>query len=578
MVIALTFSVGFIVYENLLMDRAAQLEKQWHDNYQKLVTKSQMLSDIRSTIGFGGLIHNFKNLVLRQTEQRAKATELDLIAAYAAIERFNELELSDRERQLVDTISNVVDEYQWGLTTANRLLLEDETITPAELDRLVIVDDTRAILAIEELGAIINSEATQGQFATNQILDESVFFIQLGNLVIPLALILFLFVWLILRRLFKLTLEAEQANQAKSAFLANMSHEIRTPMNGILGVSQLLRETRLSGEQAHFVSTLNRSGESLLAIINDLLDVSKIESGRLQLESINFDLNKEVNEVRHLLLPRATEKRIHFDVELPARSHYVVGDPIRLRQVLINLVGNSIKFTNEGGITLRVNETADTGRELTLLFEVIDSGVGIEPEKLDSIFRKFVQEDNSTTRVYGGTGLGLSISQELVRLMQGSIRVESSKGHGSRFYFKIDLPKGQPPEDATQFEDPTAWQYQPRILLVEDEKTNQMVADRLLKQQGCQVVIAEDGQQGFEAFSRDHFHLVFMDMQMPVLSGIDATRKILSHFPDTEVPIVALTANAMPEDRAACMEAGMSDFLAKPLKKKELINVLGRYL
>jgi signal transduction histidine kinase/ActR/RegA family two-component response regulator len=382
---------------------------------------------------------------------------------------------------------------------------------------------------------------------------------------------------------------ALEASRLKSEFLATMSHEIRTPMNGIIGMADLLAATRLTGEQAEFAQVIRTSGDALLTVINDILDLSKIEAGRVQLEKENFSVRIVVTEVINLLTTAARTKGLRLmptvATELPPLC---TGDPARLRQVLLNLVGNALKFTEQGEVCVNVTYAAETAH-----FAVQDTGIGIAPDQVQWLFAPFVQADGSHTRKYGGTGLGLTISKRLVELMGGEIGVESEPGVGSRFWFTIPLasagteaglaaavPAGTLPADqaGTGGEGETQT-TQPEILLVEDNVVNQKVVMRQLQRLGYTAALAANGREAVEAARRHQYNLILMDCQMPELDGFEATRLIRNAEATGELhtPIIAMTANAMAGDREACLAAGMDDYLAKPLHIKDLQVMVERW-
>jgi signal transduction histidine kinase/CheY-like chemotaxis protein len=380
---------------------------------------------------------------------------------------------------------------------------------------------------------------------------------------------------------------AETANRAKSEFLANMSHEIRTPLHGILGMADLAMEAGQDGERRHYLDLVKQCGWSLLTVINDILDLSKIEAGRMKLDAAPFQLREFLNRVGAVLTVSARQKGLEFSMSVDAAvPDGLVGDSGRLHQVLLNLAGNALKFTEAGSVGIHVEcsgpeEAApDEPGSVTLRFLVRDTGIGIDPGKLAVIFEAFEQGDNSVTRKYGGTGLGLAITRRLVGMMGGRIWVESERGQGSTFYFTAAFAlkaASSAAQTSSQAESAPPTPARPlRLLLAEDNPVNQLLATRVLEKQGHHVIAVANGQEAVEISARDRFDAVLMDVQMPVMDGLMATRHIREREKRTggHVPIIALTARAMDEDQGTCTAAGMDAFLSKPIHANELLALL----
>ncbi|MCU0333541.1 MAG: PAS domain S-box protein [Chitinophagaceae bacterium] len=373
--------------------------------------------------------------------------------------------------------------------------------------------------------------------------------------------------------------KAEDSARAKEVFLANMSHEIRTPMNAILGLSRQLRKTELNASQRLFLDSIGTASDNLLVIINDILDFSKVQAGKMALERITFEPAELLRKMLAMLQHRAEEKGLWLELQIaPDTPACLVGDPYRLQQVLINLVSNAIKFTEKGGVRVSVKPEELMAGVCSLQLVVSDTGIGIDESQLDSIFDPFTQEYRSTTRKYGGTGLGLSISKQLIELMGGTIKVESRKRIGTSFTLKLVLPVGHV-ADLPAEKTPASYGtlHGKRILLAEDNSMNRLVATTVLRPYGADIVEVENGQLALDAIQSDHFDLVLMDVQMPVMDGITATQRIRQYAGD-ELPIIALTANALLSEKQACFAAGMNDFVPKPFEEEQLVSKIAEWL
>tara|TARA_B100001971_G_C18268046_1_gene596633 strand:- start:70300 stop:72054 length:1755 start_codon:yes stop_codon:yes gene_type:complete len=377
----------------------------------------------------------------------------------------------------------------------------------------------------------------------------------------------------------KVAESALEVAKNKSEFMANMSHELRTPLNGIIGLSDSLLDSLKGSEERETAKIIQESGQLLLQLINNILDFSKLEADKVVLENIPFSIKKLVNSVQSTLMEVARRKGIDLNVHIDENlREYCLGDRVRLTQVLFNLVGNAIKFTERGSVNIELKEVMSTSQSQEICFLIKDTGIGMNKEVKEKLFEAFSQADSSINRKFGGTGLGLSISKKIVELYDSQIEIESVEGEGSVFYFKIKLDYA--PEQAifaqtTKQADIDISNINLNILVAEDNKVNQLVASKIFSKLGFNIDIAENGEEAYEMAIKNKYDVVFMDLQMPILSGLEATEKILAEFDFFDAPlIIAMTANSEEEDRKACYDCGMSDFLTKPIDIKNLRLVI----
>lgn len=564
LVILLTFTSLFS-YKNV--------DSQWHD-YSETAANVYVLHDkLIQKLGYGGFIHHFKNLVLRKNTElylpkikNELAAIKDLLSKLSAIEEYDQTALTD--------VTKTVSEYEAKLDIAIKMIAEGAT--SEQIDLLVKVDDAAALKALSEFETHISTILKDKGLAINNNF-------QLAYVVHILTIILLASILLVyFRKLsnsykqqIELTERALEGTRIKSEFLANMSHEIRTPLNGIMGLLQILQPNIQKPNNIEVVAKALFSCRSLLTIINDILDFSKMEANELSVERIDFSLSRVVESINSDFLPVCNEKSIYLKIEVSDDIEDLwIGDPVRIRQILLNLVSNAVKFTEQGGVRVIVKKAAQReGIEL----DVIDTGIGMSKEGLSHLFNRFQQADNSITRRFGGTGLGMSITVNLINRMGGSIDVKSELGKGTRFTVYLPLKLSQKAhidETITHIKVPDLTNQ--TVLIAEDNPLNTMIIKSMLGETNAELHFAQDGKQAIELFNKLNPMLVLMDIQMPNMGGIEACAHI--RRVNEAVPIIALTANVMKENIIEYMNCGFNGHVGKPIEKHLLFNTINDVL
>lgn len=564
LVILLTFTSLFS-YKNV--------DSQWHD-YSETAANVYVLHDkLIQKLGYGGFIHHFKNLVLRKNTElylpkikNELAAIKDLLSKLSAIEEYDQTALTD--------VTKTINEYEAKLDIAIKMIAEGAT--SEQIDLLVKVDDAAALKALSKFETHISTILKDKGLAINNNF-------QLAYVVHILTIILLASILLVyFRKLsnsykqqIELTERALEGTRIKSEFLANMSHEIRTPLNGIMGLLQILQPNIQKPNNIEVVAKALFSCRSLLTIINDILDFSKMEANELSVERIDFSLSRVVESINSDFLPVCNEKSIYLKIEVSDDIEDLwIGDPVRIRQILLNLVSNAVKFTEQGGVRVIVKKAAQReGIEL----DVIDTGIGMSKEGLSHLFNRFQQADNSITRRFGGTGLGMSITVNLINRMGGSIDVKSELGKGTRFTVYLPLKLSQKAhidETITHIKVPDLTNQ--TVLIAEDNPLNTMIIKSMLGETNAELHFAQDGKQAIELFNKLNPMLVLMDIQMPNMGGIEACAHI--RRVNEAVPIIALTANVMKENIIEYMNCGFNGHVGKPIEKHLLFNTINDVL
>ncbi len=426
----------------------------------------------------------------------------------------------------------------------------------------------------DELSLIANSVQRSGQKALE-------FSYILITMVLLAAAVLLWYILHIMQKLIRSEKKVRETARIKENFLANMSHEIRTPMNAILGFTQLLSQKKMDADAKHYVTTIQSSGENLLTIVNDILDISKIEAGMMRIEKLPFSLRGLVHSIELMVQQKVLSKGIGLTTSIDDTLPDILeGDPVRLTQIINNLLSNAIKFTEKGSISLQITKKEIIHNAVTLHIEISDTGIGIEPQKLKQIFGRFQQADDTITRQYGGTGLGLSIVKDLVDLLKGTISVESAPGTGTTFYLTLPytISTQQIPNNLGISELPFASYTHSNlnILITEDNEANQSLLSHIFKNWNIPYDIANNGQEAIDKLKDKEYSLVLMDIQMPVMDGYTAARKIRNEL-RTAIPIVAMTAHALPGEKEKCLSYGMNDYITKPVKQDQLRDLINRF-
>ncbi len=571
----ISFFLSAVAFYQFL--KIEEIDQQWKTYLKSVDSREIYFSELKDTLGFGGAHHAFKNYILRGDEKYSRDANNSLSEALGILNKLKENPtVTTEEFFYIENIYSTIEKYKNNIEVARELKKRKASIEA--IDSSVRVDDGPAIEAfkwLRENQKKLKNEAT----AKIQESGEGAKVALFTGLIFS-TLFIFSLTYYTNKKLVEAKLKAESIANLKSNFLANMSHEIRTPLNGIIGFTGILSDIKLPEEAKEQVKYIRECGESLAAIINDILDFSKISAGKLSVVRSNFNVRNCARSTIHIFDHITTSRGIELKVDIEENvPELISGDSLRLKQVLTNLIGNAVKFTEKGSIEVKVILLQKSDLNIKLQFSIRDTGIGISEEALSRLFLSFEQADVSTSRKYGGTGLGLTISKKLIEAMGGEIRVESVEGKGSEFIFTITAQSPTPVVEVAETLKKKPIERandRKRILVAEDNKVNQLLVKKLLEKLGYNnYKIVENGQLAIEALNEESFDLILMDIQMPVMDGYEATKTINKYWTTEKRPrIIALSANVMEEDKKKAREAGFDDYIEKPIDIEEFSKIL----
>ena len=578
-IVAVAMIAALVVFGRTAADKFEAVNDRWRDYNEKAAAKNQLMLALRSELGYGGFIHNFKNFVLRRDARLKQRIILDIERMHVTIGRLYTLMEGQVEDDALRAIHVVLKDYFEKFETAARLV--DAGRAPAYIDSLVKVNDGPAIKGFAALEQSFKNRSVEMVVKTDRQLKEALAFLSLGSFLIVFVIAATIAINLFLRRVAADNQRIQAADQMKSSFMANMSHEIRTPMNAIVGLTGLALRTELTDKQRDYLEKVRTSSQSLLGIINDILDFSKIEAGKLDVEEIDFKLDEVLENLTDMIAGKLIDRPVELVIRVePNMPMDLRGDPLRLGQVLINLVGNAVKFTQEGEVLVEVVSLGLDDDKVNVRFSVSDTGIGMSEEQAARLFSPFTQADATTTRRFGGTGLGLAICKNLVELMGGEIGVRSVEGQGSTFWFSLPFPRLA--KVRKQVRDVASDLRGMRVMVVDDNATARTVFGEMLESMGFDVTAVHSGPAALAEMSRSvtdsdekPYQLILMDWAMPGMDGVETIRELKKIDDGIELPaIVTITAYARDEVRAMAENEGISAFLTKPVNQSTLLDAI----